>query len=156
VSVDPFVPADPRALAVWGRTRLLLWPEDYVLVHLPRASAAWASTLIAPADGFGALVLERDEVSLTLPSGRWPPPGAIPETARVEGPFRAITLDVDIDLDVTGYFAPAAQRLAAARIAIVPQCAFLKDHLLVHARDVQAAIEVLQALVRDALALAGR
>lgn len=48
--------------------------------------------------------------------------------------------------------APAVERLAAAGIPIVPQCAFLKDHLLVHERDLVAAVAVFESLIAESRA----
>ena len=64
-------------------------------------------------------------------------------------PYRAITFDVNIDLGVVGYLAPAAARLAAAGVSIVPQCAYLKDHLLVREADLETARAVLEAFIAE-------
>lgn len=130
--------------ALWAKTALRVWPEDYALVSLPAEALADAAACVANRAGcFAALVLERDEVSLTVPEGVWRSSGLHHKARRESGPFRAISFDLDLDLTVCGYLAPAASRLAEAGIAIVPQCAFSKDHLLVHARDLDRAIGVL-------------
>jgi hypothetical protein len=67
-----------------------------------------------------------------------------------DGPFKVITFDLDLDLAVTGYLAPAAEALAAAGVPIVPQCAFPKDHLLVCASQLQAAVQALSILIESA------
>lgn len=138
-----------RARAIWARTTLRVWPERYVLASLPVERAAAAADLVAAQSGaFAALVVERDEVSLTASLGAWEA-SALRSQARAEaGPFRAITFDIDIELDVCGYLAPAAERLAAGGISIVPQCAYLKDHLLVHERQLPEALGVLEDLIR--------
>ena len=143
--------ANDRARALWARTRLRLWPEPYVLASLDPALAAEAAALAAASrPAFAALVLERDEVSLTLPEPVWL---ASPLRARRRaeaGPLRVITFDLDLDLDVCGYIAPAADALAAAGVPIVPQCAFLKDHLLVKEAHREAAVRALEALIAQA------
>jgi hypothetical protein len=141
---------DPRAKDTWARTRLLVWPEAYVLASFDLSERKAAAVLVAETrDAFAALVVERDEVSLTLPE---PAFHASPLRARAKsesGPWRAITLDIDIELNVVGYLAPAAERLARAGVSIVPQCAFLKDHLLVHARDLDAALRTLEGFAAE-------
>jgi hypothetical protein len=52
-----------------------------------------------------------------------------------------------LDLDVVGYLAPAAVALAKAGISIVPQCGYLKDHLLVAEKDLEKALQTLQELI---------
>lgn len=123
---------DARIRALWARTRLHVWPERYALESLRRDAAPPSP----PPAGFFAVVAERDEISVTRPDER--------------GPYRVITFDLDLDPDVHGYFAPAAARLAAERIPIVPQCAFRKDHVLVRAEDVDRAVKALEALIEQA------
>jgi hypothetical protein len=138
-----------KARAVWARTRLLVWPDPYVLASLRSGDVEEAAALAThSAHAFAAVIVERDEVSLTIREDLWRGSGL--EARELQGPFRAITLDVDIDLDVCGYLAPAATRLAEAGVAIVPQCAFLKDHILVHERDLAPAVTALEMLIREA------
>src|SRR5262249_51454456 len=138
-----------RALHFWARTTLHVWPEQYLLVSLRPELLPEAACLVGVAsEKFAALVLERDEVSLTIEKGRWLDSPLRPQAAAVNGPFRAITLDVSVDLDVVGYLAPAAVALADAGVSIIPQCACLKDHLLVHEKDLERAIETLNEFIR--------
>src|SRR4051794_6833806 len=96
----------------WARTRLLIWPETYRLVSLPPALLHETAALVAwRASGtFMALVLERDEVSLTIEESVWAESALRARATRDEGPYRALTLDVDLDLSLIGYLAPAAER----------------------------------------------
>ncbi|HXB54431.1 MAG TPA: ACT domain-containing protein [Vicinamibacteria bacterium] len=138
-----------RARLVWARTRLQIWPETYRLVSLPKSALAEAAGLLAESGGsFAALVLTSDEVSLTLPEEVW---GRSPLQGRARasaGPYRVVTLDAEIDLDVCGYLAPVAARLAEAGVPIVPQCAYAKDHLLFRGPDLEGAIRVLHDWIR--------
>jgi uncharacterized protein len=143
--------SDP-AREAWARTRVHVWPGDYLLASLPcdRMAEAAALAAEAPAGTFAALVRERDEVALTLPDalrGRLQALGA-----RADGPYRVLTFDVTLALDLVGFLAPAAARLAEAGVSIVPQCGFRTDHLLVRAEDLEAARRVLDAFVREAAA----
>jgi hypothetical protein len=144
-------PLSPSLRALWARVHLWVWPERYRLVSLPLAALADAARVVAGGAGaFAALVVERDEVSLTVDEARWAGSGL--GASREAGPFAAITFDLDLDLDVCGFLAPAAARLAAAGVSIVPQCAFAKDHLLVHDRDRARAVAVLEQLIADCAA----
>jgi hypothetical protein len=96
---------------------------------------------------FAGLVLERDEVSLAVSEDLWRESPLRPEARSEAGPYRVITLDIDVDLDVTGYLAPAAALLAEAGVSIVPICAYLKDHLLVQEKDLERALAVLHGLI---------
>jgi hypothetical protein len=137
-----------RARALWARTRLHVWPERYLLANLPSSALASAAALIARAgDAFAALVRERGEVSLTLPESSRE--DLEPLAERIAGPYRVITFDLELELDVIGFLAPAAERLAAAGVSIVPQCGFRTDHLLVWERDLDAAIRTIETLIRE-------
>jgi hypothetical protein len=140
-----------RARELWTRTRVHVWPEVYLLVSLPVELAVKAAASAARArPAFAATVLERDEVSLTVPEETWRS-DSLRDRARAEaGPFRVISFDLDLDLDVSGYLAPAAAALAAAEVPIVPQCAYLKDHLLVPEEKLEAALAALDALIAEA------
>ncbi len=135
---------------LWRQTRLQLWPETYWLISLPHERLQYAAEAVAAsAQHFAALVIERDEVSLTLCESIWRQHAhEIKCTARA-GPYRVITFDLNIELSVSGYLLPAAARLAEAGISIVPQCAFLKDHLLLKAEDAARAMSVLQQLITE-------
>lgn len=139
---------DERVRRLWARTQVRVWPESYSLVSLPTVSVADAAQLVAAAAGtFAGLVLERDEVSITVPEELWANDALRPLAQSEAGPFRVITLDQDLALDVSGYLAPAAALFAEAEVPIVPQCGFLKDHVLVHEHDLDRAVELLQGLV---------
>ena len=92
---------------------------------------------------FHALVLERDEVSLTVDEALWNA-SPLEETHEREGPLRAISLDAPFTFDVTGYIALAALELEKASVSIIPQCAYGKDHLLVPASKLDQALTALE------------
>jgi len=135
---------------LWSRTEIVLWPENYLLVSLPHESLIEALSMVSAAAGhFSAIVVEKDEVSLTMEEELWKTRAAAVPHHSADGPFRAVTLQVNVDLGVSGYFAPAAERLADAGISIVPQCAYLKDHVLIRAADADRAVEIMENLVRE-------
>jgi hypothetical protein len=143
--------------ALWARTGIRRWLGRLVLVSLPHASLPEAARLIeggsesGRARSFAALVVEDDEVSLTIDESTWSEAaGRIAHNA-VAGPYAAITLLLDIDLGVCGYLLPAARLLAEAGISIVPQCAYLKDHLLIRDEDADRAVLILEGLVAEAV-----
>jgi hypothetical protein len=130
--------------ALWAKTRIALWPGDYLLVSLPHEALKQAALLAAAgADQFAALVVEKEGVSLTLPREAWTEASQKFHALAAAGPYRVVTLDLEIDLSVSGYLLPAAERLAQAGIAIVAQCAFRKDHLLIRSEDAEAAVSIL-------------
>jgi hypothetical protein len=142
-----------RARELWAKTQIRVWPESVVLVSLPVERAAEAASLAGRASpGFVALMVERDEVSLTVPETLWRSEPLRHDASAEAGPFRVITFDLDLDLEVCGYLAPAAVALASAGVPIVPQCAYRTDHLLVASEKLDAAVAALDALVAQARA----
>jgi hypothetical protein len=143
---------NPRARALWARTRITVCPEPCMLVSLrpdaPPDAIAEAAALAA-CGPFSALIVAPGEISLTVPAASWRASALRQESTGESGPYVAIALDLTIELDVTGYLAPAAARLAAAGIPIVPQCAYLKDYLLVREADRDRALAVLEQLIAD-------
>ena len=135
---------------LWARTTLRVAPDLYWMVSLPPSSLTDAAQLVATQGGaFGSLIAEPDEVSLTVSEKAWKASPLRRAALADAGPFRAITFNLDVDLAVSGYFSPAASRLAEAGISIVPQCAFLKDHVLVRTADLAAAISCLEQLISE-------
>jgi len=140
-----------RARELWARTAVRVWPEPCVLASLPRERAGEVAGALAEAgEGFVAVVVERDEVSVTLPEAQWRDHPLRPLARAESGPWRVLTFDLELPLDVTGYLAPAAAALAAAAVPIVPQCAFSKDHILVPEEKLTEAVRALDALIEDA------
>ena len=64
--------------------------------------------------------------------------------------LRAITIDASMPVDLVGFLAPAAVRLADAQIPIIPQCGFRTDHILVPVDRLDDAVKVIEGLVADA------
>jgi hypothetical protein len=119
------------------------------LVSLPAEQLAAAADLVAAGTPFAALIREPGGVSLTISDQTWLSNAARFPGARLAGPYRALTLDLDVDPLVSGFLAPATARLAAVGVAVVPQCGYLRDHLLVGTEDLERAVEALRALIED-------
>src|ERR1700722_10514133 len=101
----------PAARRLWAQTKLRVDEEPYRLVSLATSDCARAAEILASVEGgFAALILEPFEVSLSLPESLWQEHRGRFPMAREDGPFRAITLNLDVELSTWGYFAPAAAR----------------------------------------------
>lgn len=143
--------ATARARELWARTGLHAWPRAYVLARVGRERAGEAAAAVAAeGDAFAAVVVEREGVSVTLPADSWRSHSLSRAAEGESGPWRVITLDLDLEPDVAGYLAPAAAALAAAGVPIVPQCGHSKDHLLVPEDKLAVALATLEALVAEA------
>jgi hypothetical protein len=136
-----------RVRKAWQATRVRVWPERYVLVGLPSDRLVVAAALVAmKGSTFAAMVAEDREISLTLEETVWRRSGLAALGHEAAGPYRVITLEAELELELCGYLAPAAARLAEAGVPLVPQCGNRTDHLLVREGDLPAARAVLEGL----------
>ena len=63
---------DERARSLWAATGVRVWPETVILASLPLERSREAADLVArAAPGFAALVVERDEASITVSEELW-------------------------------------------------------------------------------------
>jgi len=144
-----------RSREVWSSARIKVWPEAVVLATFPRFAgdrvAAFAGRVgVRDPLAFVAFVTEGEECTLTAPEAAfsaWRLRGRATEV--VKG-LRAVTIDASMPVDLVGFLAPAAIRLATAQIPIIPQCGFRTDHILVPEGRLDEAVKVLEGLVADA------
>lgn len=126
-----------------------LYTDDvlYTLIQLP-ASAIWAGAgvLADLGEAFCALIADKDEVSLVMPTEAWQEEYAkrLP-AAEHHGEFRLITFDSVLEFSLIGFMALVATILAEAGVSIIPLGAFSRDHVLVPADSFEKAWATLQA-----------
>jgi hypothetical protein len=145
----------PRSRDVWSSARIKIWPDPVVLATFPRFAgdrvAAFAGRVgVRDPLAFVAFVTEGDECSLTAPEAAFGSWRLRARATEVVHDLRAVTIDASMPVDLVGFFAPAAERLAAAQIPIIPQCGFRTDHLLVQGRQLDDAVRVIEGLIADA------
>lgn len=122
--------------------------QRYRLIKLPaRAFVAAASVLAEINEPFGAIILDKDEVTLVMPDD------AVSDFARrlightpSEAVYRLITLDIELEPSLIGFMAKVASALAAQGVTILPFAAFTRDHLLVQADQFDQAWSALKAI----------
>ena len=146
---------NPNAREVWSTAKLKVWPEPVVLATFPRFAgdrvAAFAGRVgVRDAAAFVAFVTEGDECSLTAPEGAFSSWRLRARALEVSRGLRAITIDASMPVDLVGFLAPLAERLAGAGIPIIPQCGFRTDHVLVPGSRLDDAVKVIEGLISDA------
>ena len=109
---------DPTHLAVSR------WPADWRPQPLP--------------DGFWALVVDTDEVTLVCSESATPA-----DAAEVEVGWRRVTFAGPLPWEQVGFLADVAGRLAAAQIPFTSLSGFTTDHVLVRAAQADLAVDVL-------------
>lgn len=142
-----------KAKAAWAKTALKIWPEVYWNLAFEIAERGFATGLLAECDGrFACLIQDHCEISLTIDEALWRQHKTAGRHRGALGPLRAVTFDIPLEIEVVGYLAPAAERLAEAGVSIIPQCAFSMDHLLVQDKDLAETRRVLEGLIEEASA----
>lgn len=144
-----------RSREVWASARIKVWPDPVILATFPRFAgdrvAAFAGRVgVRDATAFVAFLTEGDECTLTSPETAFEAWRLRKRATQVVRGLRAITIDATMPVDLVGFLAPVAARLAAADIPIIPQCGFHTDHILVPAALLDAAVGVIEGLVADA------
>jgi len=69
--------------------------------------------------------------------------------AKIEGNFRLLSFDIELDFNVIGFFAEISRILANANISIIALSAFSRDHLLIKQEDLSKALKVLGEYVEE-------
>jgi len=134
------------------RTRVEVAPETYFLIGLQHQE--WMRLLENPElspRGSAPYMLLRDahEVTLLLDETDWRAMRHAAREARVEGGFRLVTFDLEMDWNIVGYLARVTQLLAEAGISVGALSAFSRDHLLIKQDDLGKALRVLGEHVEE-------
>jgi uncharacterized protein len=128
------------------RARVEVAPDIFYLIGLRHED--WARLLENPElspRGVAPFMLLKDahEVTLLLDETDWRTMRHAARDARVEGDFRLLTFDMELDWTVVGFLARVTKILADARISCGSLSAFSRDHLLIKQDDLGRALRVL-------------
>jgi hypothetical protein len=129
-----------------SRTRVEVAPATYFLIGLRHEE--WTRLLENPElspRGDAPFMLLRDEreVTLLLDETDWRAMRHAARDARIEGGFRLVTLDLQLEWTVVGYLARVTELLSQAGISVGALSSFSRDHLLIKQDDLAAALRTL-------------
>ncbi len=139
--------------ALWRQTKPSVWPGTYWMAAFKPEDWHEAATIlrdVPPRECYASAIRDRHEVAVILPTPVWDAHKGKNVHRQAFGPLIAITFDVPLDIAVAGYLSPVIGALADAGVSVVPQCALVYDHVLVHERDAGRAIAVIEALQSQA------
>ncbi len=136
--------ARPDLLHVFAHTSIYTDDQEYAIIDLPLSSLERAGALLEVLQPFAALVVDKDELTVVVPTESWEVLGEqFPEAAAETG-YRLITLDLPLELGLVGYIAMLTDVVARAGVSLLVFSAYQRDHLLVPDTDFQRAIEALE------------
>ena len=146
---------NPEARRIWTTAHARAWDGLLILATFPRFAgdrvAAFAGRAsVRDAETFVAFVTEGDECSLTVSEAAFSAWRLKNRATEVVRGLRAITVLATMPPNLEGFIAPLAERLALARIPIIPQCGFRTDHLLVPENRLEDALLIIETLIADA------
>lgn len=144
-----------QAIELLKKTRIEVAPETYFLIGLTHADyrALLENPELSPrGDAPFMLLSDKREVTLLVDEIDWQAMKyavQVGRSAKVEGDFRLLTFDIQLDWQVVGYFAKIAEIFAAAEIPIGAISAFSRDHLLIKQEYLARALLTLRDYVED-------
>jgi hypothetical protein len=121
-----------RAQTFFRQAPLYTDSVDYLILRLPaRAITVAAGILAELSEPFGALVVDKDEVTLVIPAEVREDFQKRLLDASYSQNYRLITFDLVLPPDLTGFMAWVTGLLAEANIPLIPLGAYSRDHLLI-------------------------
>lgn len=128
------------------RSRVEVVPATFYLIGLRHED--WARLLESPElspRGSAPFMLLKDahEVTLLLDETDWRTIRHAVREARVEGDFRLLTFEIELDWKTVGFLSRVTRILADAGISVGALSSFSRDHLLVKQNDLGNAMRVL-------------
>ena len=133
--------------SILQQARFIVDEDSYVLVKLPTQGSVFALGIIAQlAEPFLVFIMDSFEITLILSEEGYTNFANRLPTHTKGGAYKLITLDVELEPDLTGLIATLANALAQANVSILPYAAYSRDHLCVPNEDVEIALEALKRL----------
>ncbi len=129
------------------KTKLVVFPEDFVVVYLPIGIKAIPGEWFLPATTRFAVVIQEPKViTMVVPRGKWLRMRSMFENYKVDvdGPFKVISFDVKLSMVASGYMAAIGSVLTENNLSSVPISSFRHDHILVPKADLPHTVRVLR------------
>lgn len=134
------------------RTKIEVAPETFTLISLPREN--WLKLLenpeLSPRMSAPFMIFsDKWEVTLLLDEIDFAAVRDSISAGKVEGGFRLLSFDIELDFSVVGFLAEVTRILAEMNISIVALSAFTRDHILIKQNDLSKALKVLGGYVEE-------
>ncbi len=134
------------------QTRVEVAPETFFLVSLTPEEyrRLLENPELSPRGEAPFMLLsDRHEVTMLLDQKDWQTMRHQARNAKVEGGFRLVTLNLELQWNIIGYYALVTKILAEAEISVGALSAFSRDHLLIKQEDLAKALKVLSPYVEE-------
>lgn len=145
--MSPIMPSS-EMVPFFASTKLKIHTEKFTLVSLPVSEREKALELFKSVEPFSTLSVDHAEVSLILTIPEWNEMSSQFMKYESDGPYRAITFDIVLDLNLIGFLSVVSAVLAEEGISIYAISTFLRDHILVKSSHADRAMDALGALIQ--------
>jgi hypothetical protein len=130
-----------------GRAKLIIFPEDYYVIHLPSHTKEIPSEWYRQATTrFAVFIRQPDEITLVVTRRKWLRMKNIFPKYEQSHAMKIVALDKDLVRAAGGYTAMSTA-MAGAKIAATPISSFSFDHLLVPKANLPRATRVLRGFL---------
>jgi hypothetical protein len=130
------------------RANLIVFPEDYVIVHLPIGVKAIPGEWFRPSTTrFAAVIQEPKLVTMVVPRQKWMRMQNMFEKFELNGPYKVISFDVKFSLVASGYMAAIGAVLRESKISALPISSFKEDYLIVPKAELPRAVKVMRSFL---------
>jgi len=127
-----------------ARTKLVVFPEDYVVVYLPVTVSIPAEWFRPATTRFAAVIQEPKVITMIVPRRKWLRMKSMFDKYDVNGPLKVISFDVKLSLLASGYMSAIGSVLTDSDISAIPIFSFKGDHIIVPKADLPRTVKVLR------------
>jgi hypothetical protein len=139
----------PEMKPVFASTKIKEHPDDYYIVSICRKEEEKAREILKDLEPWSSITFDLEEISVVLREEKWNQMKNNFQVYQEEGPYRVLTFDIVLDLDLVGYLSVISSLLAKEGISIYAVSTFLRDHILVKKKDAGKATDVIRKLIES-------
>ncbi len=134
---------------IFGRTELLVLPEDYLMIRLPVDTKPIPGEWYRPmTTRYAVFVREPKDITLIVARRKWLRMQTMFAKSQVSEPMKVIIFDVELGINVFGFIAAISRVLADGKISIMPVSSFHRDHILVRKKDLPRTVRLLRQFLQ--------
>ncbi len=138
----PALSAEIRKLLT--HTNLVVFPEDYIAVHLPLGKTISGDWFRPATTRFAAVIQEPNLVTMIVPHRKWLRMQSMFEKYDVSDALKVISFDVKLSLAAGGFRVAIASLLSESNINSLPISSFKRYHIIVPKADLPRTVRLLR------------
>ena len=137
----------PEMKPIFSETKIKEHEDDYLIVSISMNEEDKVRELLKDLKPWSSITFDPDEISLVLRDHDWSEFKGDFKDFKEEGPYRLLTFDIILDLDLVGFLSVVSGVLAEEGISIYAVSTYLRDHILVKKEDADRANIALKRVI---------